>query len=441
MVPALRTTTNILAALAALAAVMVLNGCTDGNGAHKEAAHPATNRAPSPSRTTKAINSAAVIRPVPLTPSVALDPAATPAPRRAVEWSLLGNGTDRVEEALADASAAKRITEPTPRPWTSTRTAEQVPLAQIWNGKRHAGIWLSSGNNHRELGLIGTDGVPQGVTRINSRVTALLPRTDGAYLATEEGLYTVSLNTAKSAAATPRRLHKSRITHATRDDKQVVWASCIEGGSCTIDHLNIATGKVTPAIASGFAVVSDVAIWSDNIFVAGRFRDPKEGIAQSPEATLELAKWLQTGGTLPAGARYAPGFLAKVEPSSGAVSFWLFPDRRPNELVADTSGLYLLTEGKLATMFSDGTLLKIDAGDWRVLASKLAMPEKLSSTEQRLCWQTMPASRFEVVCFDHSRKQPFVAVSRKWNVLSHLDTGSALWVSVMTKGLFRYSPN
>jgi hypothetical protein len=152
----------------------------------------------------------------------------------------------------------------------------------------------------------------------------------------------------------------------------------------------------------------------------------------------DQARWLTQGGAVPAGASYAPGFVAVVDPAGGEPVFWRFREHRPLAAVADGADLWLLTEGTPGRMFDDGVLARIAAtGEWSVVAQGLAMPNHLKATERRVCWTEMPTARFAVRCLERSSGALQTLVDQDWNVLDFAFQQDALYWSTLTQGLRR----
>ena len=229
------------------------------------------------------------------------------------------------------------------------------------------------------------------------------------------------------------------MTQAVADGRTAYWAECPGESACSIGRTDLRTGKSEAVTSARLDVVNDVAIWKGAVWVAGRHRDPKEGLPPSKAERDATARWILSGGgaKLPAGARYAPGYLAQID-ESGDVDYEDFVTHRPVQIERDGKSLLVLTEGTPGKMFSDGLLFRIgDDDQWTVIATGLAMPDDLAVGQARVCWETMPGNRFEIQCWDRATNEARTVVSEDWNLLGFVDDGKHLIFTVLTKGVHR----
>lgn len=252
------------------------------------------------------------------------------------------------------------------------------------------------------------------------------------HVASKAGLELVS-------ARAPKKLYEGQLSTAVVDGQTAYWAACPGESACSIGRTDLGTGKSETVTSVRFDVVNDVAIWKGAVWVAGRHRDPKEGLPPSKAERDATARWILSGGgtKLPAGTRYAPGYLAEID-EEGDVDYEHFPTHRPIEIERDGESLLVLTEGTPGDMFSDGLLFRIDGDEkWTVMATGLAMPDDLAVGQARVCWETMPAKRFQIQCWDRAANEARTVVSQNWNLLGFVDDGTHLTFTVLTKGIHR----
>lgn len=298
-------------------------------------------------------------------------------------------------------------------------------------GGRTYGVFLGEGDNPSHVAAIRADGTlePLGAA---PQPRSLLPAPGGVYAASAVGL------TWHRPGAPTKTLHAGPLQAAAADGTALVFAECeSETSGCTVARLTPGAGALQRA-ATRFPIVNGVAAWQGKLYVTGRQRDPREGVPLTAAEIAEQARWLTQGGLVPASARNAPGFVAVVDPAGGETVYWPFPEHRPVAVVADGGDLWLLTEGTLGRGLTDAVLVRISAaGDWSVVATKLAMPDRLKASEHRLCWREMPASRFTVRCLDKRSGAIQTLVEQEWNVLDFVIDGNTLVWSTLTKGVQR----
>lgn len=319
---------------------------------------------------------------------------------------------------------------------TTSHTAQKVSSHDtggfVRHGKRIYAIRLGARTDPAKVIVVeGPAWKPVVVAKVEAPAT-IVPVGNKVFVVSTTGLYRMA--TGKTAT----RLHEGKMVAATASGTMLYWASC-HHKNCSVGKTAIASGKSAPLSGERLHAVKDIAVWNKTVWVAGRFRDANEGLTPTPAERDALARWIMTGGgaKLPRGARYPPGYLARID-DKGTVSYQRFRTQRPVELERDRDSLLVLTEGTPAKMFADGMLVRIGkTGTWTVLATGLAMPDSLAVGPERVCWTAMPGSRHEVQCWDRKTQRARVVVSRAWNILGFVDDGKTLTFSVLTKGVFR----
>lgn len=360
--------------------------------------------------------------------SAAAPADAAPADATASGPALAAPGLARLLPVIA---AAQPLVASNREALSPKLLTKEDPMSLGVSGGRLYGVLFGQKDDPSFVARIGEDGKVEPLGPA-PKPRALLPAAGGIVAASEEGL------TLHKAGEPHRFLYQGRIKAASSDGATFAFAECAsENTTCTVSTMPFKGGEAKRA-AGVFPVVNSVALWQGKVYVAGRFRDPREGVPPSQAEIAEQARWMTQGGSLPASARFAPGFVAVVDPAGGEPVYWPFPEHRPVEVLADGDSLWLLTEGTPSRVFSDAVLVRIKAsGEWSVLATKLAMPDTLKRSEQRLCWTEMPGSHFTVRCLDLRTSTAHVLVEQEWNVLDYVIDGDTLTWSTLTKGLQR----